>query len=39
MKFLAKYFAKNKWLIGHKDTDFGEQGAFIGLVGENILLK
>lgn len=32
-------FAKNKWLIGHKDTDLGEQGAFIGLVGENISLK
>jgi hypothetical protein len=32
-------FAKNKWLIGHKDTDLGEQGAFIGLIGENISLK
>ena len=32
-------FAKNKWLIGHKDTDLGEQGAFIGLRGENIYLK
>jgi hypothetical protein len=32
-------FARNKWLIGHKDTDLGEQGAFIGLVGENISLK
>ncbi|MFW2490009.1 DUF4867 family protein [Clostridium chromiireducens] len=32
----ALLFAKNKWLIGHKDTDLGEQGAFIGLVGENI---
>ena len=32
-------FAKNKWLIGHKDTDLGEQGAFIGLKGENIYLK
>ena len=31
-------FARNKWLIGHKDTDLGEQGAFIGLVGENIHL-
>jgi hypothetical protein len=31
-------FARNKWLIGHKDTDLGEQGAFIGLVGENISL-
>ena len=32
----ALLFARNKWLIGHKDTDLGEQGAFIGLVGENI---
>lgn len=32
-------FAKNKWLIGHSDTDLGEQGAFIGLIGENISLK
>lgn len=32
-------FAKNKWLIGHKDTDLGGQGAFIGLIGENISLK
>ncbi|MBE6063777.1 MAG: DUF4867 family protein [Clostridium butyricum] len=35
----ALLFAKNKWLIGHKDTDLGEQGAFIGLKGENICLK
>lgn len=35
----ALLFAKNKWLIGHKDTDLGEQGAFIGLVGENISIK
>lgn len=34
----ALLFAKNKWLIGHKDTDLGEQGAFIGLAGENISL-
>lgn len=32
-------FAKNKWLIGHPETDLGEQGAFIGLKGENICLK
>ena len=32
----ALLFAKNKWLIGHKDTDLGAQGAFIGLVGDNI---
>jgi hypothetical protein len=35
----ALLFAKNKWLIGHKDTNLGEQGAFIGLKGENISLK
>jgi len=34
----ALLFARNKWLIGHKDTDLGEQGAFVGLVGENIHL-
>ena len=32
----ALLFARNKWLIGHKDTDLGAQGAFIGLVGDNI---
>ena len=32
-------FARNKWLIGHKDTNLGEQGAFIGLKGENISVK
>lgn len=32
----ALLFARNKWLIGHKDTNLSEQGAFIGLVGENI---
>ncbi|MDT8715075.1 DUF4867 family protein [Clostridium sp. 19966] len=35
----ALLFAKNKWLIGHKDTDLVQQGAFIGLVGENISIK
>lgn len=35
----ALLFARNKWLIGHKDTDLGEQEAFIGLVGENISIK
>ena len=34
----ALLFARNKWLIGHKDTDLGKQGAFIGLIGENIHL-
>jgi len=32
-------FARNKWLIGHKDTDLGNQGAFIGLKGQNISVK
>lgn len=35
----ALLFAKNKWLIGHKDTDLCKQGAFIGLYGDNISLK
>lgn len=35
----ALLFAKNKWLIGHKDTDLGEKGAFIGLTGKNICIK
>lgn len=35
----ALLFAKNKWLIGHKETDLGVQGAFIGLVGKNISIK
>ncbi|SFC28730.1 DUF4867 family protein [Clostridium uliginosum] len=35
----ALLFAKNKWLIGHKDTDLAEQGSFIGLIGENISIK
>ncbi|WP_195954016.1 DUF4867 family protein [Clostridium saudiense] len=35
----ALLFAKNKWLIGHPETDLGEQGAFIGLKGKNICLK
>lgn len=35
----ALLFARNKWLIGHKDTNLESQGAFIGLVGENISIK
>lgn len=35
----ALLFARNKWLIGHNDTDLGEQGAFIGLIGKNISIK
>lgn len=32
-------FARNKWLIGHPDTDLGKDGAFIGLKGENLSIK
>lgn len=32
----ALLFAKNKWLIGHKDAGLDKDAAFIGLVGENI---
>ncbi|MFA9422287.1 MAG: DUF4867 family protein, partial [Sedimentibacter sp.] len=35
----ALLFARNKWLIGHKDTNLHEQGAFIGLKGKNISIK
>ncbi|MBU3191948.1 DUF4867 family protein [Clostridium bowmanii] len=35
----ALLFARNKWLIGHSDTDLGDKGAFIGLIGENISIK
>lgn len=30
-------FAKNKWLIAHKDAKI--QGAFEGLIGENLSVK
>lgn len=29
-------FAKNKWLIAHPESDLAMQGAFVGLVHENI---
>lgn len=32
-------WAKNKWLIAHKDSAEAEQGAYIGLVGENTDIK
>ena len=32
-------FAKNKWLIAHKDTSEAQNGAFVGLIGENIDIK
>lgn len=32
-------FAKNKWLIAHKDTSEAQNGAFVGLIGDNIDIK
>ena len=32
-------FAKNKWLIAHKESGLESKGAFIGLTGENISLQ
>lgn len=32
----ALLFARNKWLIAHKDSGLDSDGAFIGLVGENL---
>ena len=29
-------WAKNKWLLAHEDSSEAKQGAYIGLVGENI---
>lgn len=29
-------WARNKWLIAHKDTSEAAEGAYIGLIGENI---
>lgn len=34
----ALLFAKNKWLIAHPETNLGEQGAFVGLKGENVMV-
>lgn len=31
-------FARNKWLIAHPDANEAKQGAFVGLVGENIVI-
>ena len=31
------YYARNKWLIAHPDG--GQDGALLGLVGENITLE
>ena len=32
----ALLWAKNKWLIAHKDTSEAKDGAHVGLTGENI---
>lgn len=32
-------FARNKWLIAHPESGLEEQGAFAGLVGENITME
>ena len=29
-------WARNKWLLAHADTDEAKQGAFVGLLGQNI---
>ena len=31
-----QHWARNKWLIAHPDTSEAAEGAFVGLVGENI---
>lgn len=31
-------FARNKWLIAHADSGLGEEGAFIGLKGKNLVI-
>ena len=32
-------WARNKWLIAHPDTSEAAEGAFVGLIGENIDIK
>ena len=32
-------WARNKWLIAHKDTSEAQEGAVVGLIGENIDIK
>lgn len=29
-------FARNKWLIAHAESGLGDEGAFVGLIGENL---
>jgi hypothetical protein len=31
----ALLFATNKWVIGHPESDIGQSGGFVGLIGEN----
>ena len=30
------FWARNKWLLAHKDTSEAAEGAYVGLIGENI---
>ena len=32
-------WARNKWLLAHKDTSEAAEGAYVGLEGENIDIK
>lgn len=32
-------WASNKWLIAHRDSAEAKQGAFVGLIGENLQVK
>ena len=34
-----KLWAVNKWLYAHKDTKQARDGAYVGIVGENIEIK
>ncbi|MFR9049553.1 MAG: DUF4867 family protein [[Clostridium] leptum] len=34
----ALLFAKNKWLVAHPDSGLEEQGAWMGLKGDNITI-
>jgi hypothetical protein len=31
--------ATNKWLLAHADTNEAKNGAYVGLTGENIVLR
>ena len=38
-KFDDKLWKVNKWLYAHKDTKEASNGAYIGIVGENIKVE